>query len=132
MSVQNENPRIPDVLRCFLFEDAATKRWVAHCLDFDIVTSGKDEDLAWSNLKSVVRLHVEHCFTHWQEAFKKRAPDEDFVRFETLSQQQPLARTDKISFKLVPPKAQFVPNFWMKGVEGEPSHAVSGSIPTIH
>ena len=128
-----ENPEIPNPLSCLLFVDGETKRWVAHCLDFDLATSGRDEDAAWSNLKAVVRLHVEHCFTHWQDAFKKKAPEEDFIRFAALKEEQKEFRSEKISFKLVPPKA-VVPPLWMHGIEGRMWNGSpqSDSISQIH
>lgn len=107
---------IPKVLSCLLSEDAQTKRWLAHCLDFDLVTSGTDEDQAWKNLKSVVRLHVEQCFTHWQEGLAKRAPQPDWETFKSLDKQQEIVRTEKITFKLVAKTPEFKP-LWMRGVE---------------
>ena len=128
------NPVVPNPLSCLLFVDKETKRWVAHCLDFDLATSGKDEDAAWDNLKSVVRLHVEHCFTHFHDAFNKKASTEEFERFEALKKAQPEFRSEKISFKLVPPKTPAVPALWMHGFEGsawnEPSQC--SSVPQIH
>src|SRR5580692_3890336 len=101
----NDKSLIPNPLSCLLFEDAETKRWVAHCLEFDLVTSGKDEDAAWANLKSVVKTHVEHCFTNWQKGLKQQASADEFALFALLKERQKEYRSEKISFNLVPPQA---------------------------
>jgi hypothetical protein len=114
---QNQETMIPNVLRCLLTKDPATGRWNGHCLDFNIATSGKDPDRAWKNLRAVVRLHVEHCFTHWQDGLKSRAHQADFTLFDALAQQQHF-RSEKITFDLVAPKAseQLAP-LWIQGIE---------------
>jgi predicted RNase H-like HicB family nuclease len=134
MNFEAETPVVPSPLRCLLFVDKETSRWVAHCLDFDLATSGKDEDAAWDNLKSVVRLHVEHCFTHHHEAFNKKASEAEFARFEALKKVQPEFRSEKISFRLVPPKTQFSAPLWMHGFEGSASLESfgAGSLQPIH
>ena len=115
--MQNEIT-IPKVLRCFLWQDSETGRWLARCLDFDIATSGKDEDRAWKHLSAVVRLHVEHCFTHWQDGLKFRASDDDIALFDAMKKQQDVVRTEKITFNLVPPqKLEHLSPLWMQGIE---------------
>src|SRR4029077_4276169 len=114
-----QDVKIPDVLSCLLTRDAETGRWLAHCLDLDLITSGKDEDAAWSNLKGVLRAHVESCFTHWQEGLTFRASREEFDLFEKLKATQQNFRSDKIEFRLTPPKTEVTPlhPHWMQGVE---------------
>jgi predicted RNase H-like HicB family nuclease len=112
-----QNVKIPEVLRCLLTPDAETGRWLGHCLELDVVTSGKDPDAAWKNLKAVVRLHVEHCFTNWQEGLLNfRASDEEIAVFEALKGRQ-LFRSDKITFTLIPPQKNELHPLWMQGVE---------------
>lgn len=134
MNTIREVPVVPHPLSCLLFVDRETKRWVAHCLDFDLATSGIDEDAAWDNLKSVVRLHVEHCFTHFHDAFERKASTSEFARFETVRKNQREFRSEKISFKLVPPSAPDVPALWMHGFEGSAwnDSSQSSSLPQIH
>jgi hypothetical protein len=116
-SIMTQHVKIPDVLRCLLTPDVETGRWLGHCLEFDIVTSGKDPDSAWKNLKAVVRLHVEHCFTNWQEGLTEfRASDEEIAVFEALKERQ-LFRSDKITFTLIPPQKDELHPLWMQGVE---------------
>jgi hypothetical protein len=91
---------------------------MGHCLDFDIVTSGKDEDRAWRNLMGVVRLHVEHCFTHWQDGLKFKATDQEIAIFEALKEKQPEFRSEKITFNLIPPKKTIdLQPLWIQGIE---------------
>lgn len=126
---------IPNPLSCVLFEDKETKRWVGHCLDFDLATSGRDEDTAWLNLKAIVRTHVEHCFTNWQEGLMRRkAPEEFFAVLAALKEVQTEYRSDKISFTLVPPKMDSVPSLWMHGFEGGSlsEFAESGALQAIN
>jgi predicted RNase H-like HicB family nuclease len=46
-------------LKANLFRDQQTGRWVGHCLDLDLVTSGNTQDEAILNLQSVVTLYLE-------------------------------------------------------------------------
>jgi hypothetical protein len=109
----------PDVLRCLLTPDQETGRWNGHCLDLDVATSGKDADQAWHNLRAIVRLHVEHCFTNWQDGLKFRASDEEVATFEALKTKHRV-RSEKITFNLVPPqKFEEPPPLWIEAVEDE-------------
>jgi len=116
MSDKNK-PIIPDVLSCLLSQDSETKLWIGHCLDFHLITSGKDPDTAWTHLRSVITTHVEHCFTHHRHGLSFRAPDSEWKLFETLKNRQPLVRTEKITLRLVAPQTEQVPAFWIQGVE---------------
>lgn len=112
------NVEIPEVLRCLLTKDTVTGRWLGHCLDFDIVTSGEDEDKAWTNLKAVVRAHVEACFAQWQDGLKFRASNNEIDLFETLKVRQQNFRSDKLELKLTPPpEVKPLHPFWIQGVE---------------
>jgi hypothetical protein len=112
---------IPKVLRCLLTEDPETGRWNGHCLEFDLATSGIDPDQAWNNLRAVVRLHVENCFTHWQEGLKFRASAEEVALFELLKKQEQPFRSEKITFNLVPPQRpeELLAPLWIQGIELE-------------
>jgi hypothetical protein len=113
--ILDETVSIPDVLSCLLVHDAETKRWNGHCLDFDIVTSGLNADAAWANLKEVVKLHIEQCFTNWQEGLKRRARQECWDLFERLERSEKLFRQDRIELDLVAPKHDEF-EFWMKAL----------------
>ena len=101
---QDQNTMIAQRASMLMTKDEATGRWNGHCLDFDIATSGKDPDRAWKNLRAVVRLHVEHCFTHWQEGLTFKACAAEIDLFDRLMAKQQTFRSEKITFDLAPPK----------------------------
>src|SRR5260370_39597501 len=94
-------PSIPEVLSCVLFRDTDTQQWVGHCLDFDLVTSGKNEDSAWGNLIKVVRAHIEHCFTFHPDGLKLEASPEEWAVFRAFRKRQKNVRSEKITLRLV-------------------------------
>jgi hypothetical protein len=124
---------IPAKISCLLRQDGETGRWEGHCLDFDLVTSGSTEDVAWENLKKVVKRHVEHCFTNWQPGLtRRRASQCAFDAFNKLVQEDRPFRQDKLSLILEEPehdqehwlKAIAFPPEWIAGekAEGCPIH----------
>lgn len=110
---------IPSVLSCLLAKDAETGRWLGHCLDFDIVTSGLDQDKAWQNLKEVVRLHVEQCFTNWPLGLSRGASQETWKILNDLVDPSKPFRQEKIHLNLVAPtqEDQWMKAFALEGVE---------------
>jgi hypothetical protein len=122
MTTKRIAPRIPRIFSCLLGPDNETGRWIAHCLDFDLVTSGKTEDDAWKHLLRIVKMHVEHCFTHRPEGLQHEADPTEWTLFKALKQQTEFIRSEKISLTLVPPPEDESLNFfWIKGVETKPS-----------
>ena len=117
---------LPRRIQCLLSIDADTSLWIGHCLDFDIVTSGKTANLAWSNLKSVVKLHIEHSFTHDRAGLnRRRAPEAAWMTLDQLSSKS--RRSDKIELDLVEkPPAE---DIWISGVE---LGTISPEIPSVH
>ena len=128
------NFNLPDEICCILHHDMDSGAWVSRCLDFDLVTSGETEEGAWNNLKSVVKLHVEHCFTHNHAALSRyRATDEEFAFFEALASRSRFW-SDKIKLNLVAKKKREVPDqlsFWIKGVDSGFCKAADG-VPAVH
>jgi len=107
---------LPDVLSCLLTFDAESRRWNGHCLDFDIVTSGLNQDAAWSNLKDVVRLHVEQCFTNWRPGLNREATQDHWTMFRVLSSVNRPFRQDRIEFDLVEPAGDDIHGVWLKAL----------------
>ncbi len=101
---QEETSLVPPMISCLLRKDKETGRWEGHCLNFDIVTSGSTEEIAWENLKKVVRRHVEQCFTDWRPGLQRRAAECHWEEFETLKLKGIQFRQDKLSLYLVKPK----------------------------
>jgi predicted RNase H-like HicB family nuclease len=94
---------MPKKFSCLLSPDMETGRWNGHCLDFDIATSGKDEESAWQNLKLIVRYHIEDCFEKWPEGLSRTASQDRWKRFEFLRAKGGMFRQDKIHLNLVTP-----------------------------
>lgn len=110
--------KLPKSLSCLLSHDKQTGLWVNHCLDFDLVTSGTSEDEAWSSMKSVLRVHVESCFSDgFLPGLSKKADLDAWVAF---AEQWMLGnyRSEKIKFDLKR-NDHLVSGLWMKGVEVE-------------
>lgn len=109
---------LPDNLSCVLSFDKETQRWVGHCLDFDLATSGKTDSEAWKNLLHIVKMHVEHCSINYCAGFRHKAPPQQWALFKKLAAQQTPHRSDKIAFNLVPFKREEdEQELWIKGVE---------------
>jgi hypothetical protein len=130
-------PKIPEVISCLISQDGSSKRWIGHCLDFNLVTSGKDPDKAWAHLCGVIKVHVEHCFTHHHDGLKFRAADEHWQLFENLKKKQKMMRTEKITLRLVERKdGSGEPPFWVQGVEaglgGTCVSNTAAAVPAVH
>jgi len=113
----SQDPPINEVLSCVLWRDADTSRWLGHCLDFDVATSGRTEDEAWANLRDIVRAHIEHCFTHHRDGLRLTASDQEWKTFRFLKGRQPMLRSEKITLRLVPPQKDPARQFWIQSVE---------------
>lgn len=104
-------------IRCLLSFDPASGAWVSHCLDFDLVTSGKTDEDAWANIKAVVKLHIEHCFTHDNDGLEKHRVDQELIDRFDRGKGLMEVWSDKIKLNLVQPRKQDDLSFWIKGVE---------------
>jgi len=124
---QNTKVKLPELFRCLLEKEQ--NLWVAHCLDFDLATSGKTEDEAWKRLLKVVKMHVEHCFTHRPDGLELRASQDQWDLFDRLvrNRKGPI-RTEKISLTLIPQPQDQADFFWIQGVDA----ANPNSVPTVH
>lgn len=133
------NVHIPKVLSCLLTPDEETGRWNGHCLDFDIVTSGLNEDAAWANLKAVVKNHVEECFVKWPKGLEHTASQDRWKCFQNLTEQekQNPFRQEKIHFNLPEPSEsdyeRVNDELWIKGLQFLPKgifwgHAATASV----
>jgi hypothetical protein len=114
-----EDDIVGKVLSCLLSKDEQTGRWLAHCLDFDLLTSAKSQDTAWENLRKIVRVHIEHCFTFHEDGLKLKAEPHEWSDFKRIkdhleSEGIPI-RTDKITLRLIPVESGG--ELWIRGVE---------------
>jgi predicted RNase H-like HicB family nuclease len=130
-----EDFKLPESISCMLHLDTESGAWVSRCLDFDLVTSGKTEKESWANLKSVVKLHIEHCFTNNRGALSlHRADDEDFALFRKMTETGNNFWSDKIELNLVapPPKVPDQISFWIKGVNSSGTCKAASSLLAVH
>ena len=73
---------LPKSLTCLLSRDRESDMWVSHCLDFDLITSGIDEDDAWFGMQDAVKSHVESCFEdNFEAGLAKRATPDEWREF---------------------------------------------------
>jgi hypothetical protein len=118
---------LPEVFSCLLGIDPRTNLWIAHCLDLDLVTSGKLEDDVWEHLKRVLAVYVEYCFRHDPDALKQRAKPEKWLILEKLKeadQPKPIW-SEKIRLHLVSDRSAGAADFWIQGVETDRPFGVS-------
>lgn len=107
--------KLPKNLNCLLSHDKKANLWVAHCLDFDLVTSGATEDEAWFAMKLVAKSHIESCFSDgFEKGLSHRAPVAVWAEFLTQLYASG-ARSELLSLDLK--KAHGTSELWMKGVE---------------
>jgi hypothetical protein len=118
------------IFKCLLGQDDETGLWVAHCLDFDLATSGKTEDEVWKRLLRVVKMHVEHSYAQRPIGLTHKADPDQWELFEKLKRlrKEPI-RTEKISLTLIPnPSKDKEEFFWIQGIDA----VSSSSVPAIH
>lgn len=83
---------LPDKLKCLLTLNPNTNRWIARCLDFNIVSSGDDIKSAWRNLQDVIKMHIEECIDHSQENLQISSAPEYWKIFEKLESENKIPR----------------------------------------
>jgi hypothetical protein len=47
-------------LSCLIKRDQATRSYIGHCLDHDLMECGATADEAWKNLKLIIKREIEH------------------------------------------------------------------------
>ena len=123
---------LPSSISCLLSLDQETGSWIGKCLDFGLVTSGATEEQAWSNMKSVVKMHVEHCCRNSQEAVCSiPAAPAEMRRFEELWKNHE-GWSDRIVLNLVAAKARESDvKFWIRAIESAGEQA-SACVSAVH
>src|SRR6185312_16432245 len=71
---------------CYLYSNPAKEptRWLAHCLDFNLMVSGATKDDAEARLDTLVREYVVRSFLNWNLAAisaNAKAPGHYWLRF---------------------------------------------------
>jgi hypothetical protein len=106
-------------IACLIEQDAETGSYIGHCLNYDLMDSGKTADRAWENLKFVVKNYIEYCYTHFQSGLKKGAKQQDWDRFFQAIQNDPRSlRVEKLELDLKPPTLpEHEMGIWMQKVQ---------------
>jgi len=87
-------------LSCLIERDEATGSYIGHCLNYDLMDSGKTQDEAWENIKFVLKNHIEFCYTHFQSGLKRGAKQQDWDRFFQAIQNNPKSvRMEKLELE---------------------------------
>jgi len=123
---------IPKPIECLITPDRETTLWNAHCLDFDLISSGKTPEAAWVNIKAVVRLHIEHSFTHDRAGLRRHEASPELRAIFKKLKEQKTVRSDKIELNLLPPKEpEHAADLWIQGVE-ELGCATPSLVQSVH
>lgn len=105
------------ILSCLSYVDEETGLYLSHCLNFDIMESGKTEEEAWQNVKLAVKYYVEHCYQNYQEGLVQGAPREKWAEFAEVAKHAVRPpRFEVIEFELRPPLPENEVPVWMQGV----------------
>ena len=106
-------------LFCLVWKDEKIGVFVSHCLNYDLMECGPTADVAWDNLKFVMKNHVEYCYTSYQQGLKRKAGKKDWDRFFHLLERNPGSLTvDKIELELKPPSLpEQELEFWIQRVQ---------------
>ncbi len=61
------------------------KEWVAHCLDFDVVTQGRTFEHALSMLGEALLMVISEDLSAGRDPAERRAPEEDWLELTRLA-----------------------------------------------
>jgi predicted RNase H-like HicB family nuclease len=84
---------VPQYLPCTIEHDEDTGLYVGHCLTYDLVSTAKAPREAIDNLKSLIKLHVEYCYTHYKQGFTVTADNADWQRWRDMVNSGELLQT---------------------------------------
>src|SRR5579863_7640486 len=68
-------------LSCLTWRDKDTKVFISHCLNYDLMETGSSADEAWKNLKTVLKHHIEHCYSRYPQGLSRSAPSDQWQEF---------------------------------------------------
>jgi hypothetical protein len=129
MPMEKQLPRIP-LLACLGQVDSETNLFLAHCLNFDLMESGKTWAEAWANLKKVIKYHVEYCYFQHPDGLTKSAGPKEWDRFIKGLRDNPRDLVvESIEIDLKPPLPDIDIQIWIQGVHpngGRAACAYSG------
>lgn len=77
------------------------KEWIAHCLELDLVTTGKSVQKAWADMRDIIQAHIEFAIENDNlEHIFKQAPREVWNRIFELQRKGVLPKIETMKVKL--------------------------------
>lgn len=107
-------------LSCLTYLDESTGVFISHCLNYDLMDCGPTCDVAWQNLKIVMKNHIEFCYTNYPEGLmRKPARREKWdIFFNALRANPKDLIVEKMELELKPPSLpERELEFWIQRVQ---------------
>jgi hypothetical protein len=121
---QTSGPRT-GMLSCLTWQDKVTSKYLAHCLNYDLMECGSSPDEAWANLKICIKQYVEYCNEFRPEGLNISATADEWKEFaEALKLSTKPDRIDTIDIEVRPP-LQESNAIWMQGVSNDVGAALT-------
>lgn len=131
MGESNSNKQQRDYgLSCLTWRDPASNAYVSHCLNYDLMETGSSFDEAWQNLKTVMKHHIEHCYSRYPQGLGRSASKERWQEFYLTLQKQLQENpqgvvVEKLDIDPLPPLPEYEIPIWIQGVES------GGKLPVV-
>ena len=114
-------PRFSSFLCCLGERDTETGLFLYHCLDYDVVESGKTWEEAWQSLKQVLKAHMEYCYAHNPSGLLRGAKRSEWDKFgkvleQTLRDNPSSILVESIEIEMQPPLPVDEIPIWIQGV----------------
>ncbi|GEM_PF-6472726 len=96
---------IPRNFHILILDNPRQKRVIAHCLDMDIATEGKNETEAMKNLTDLIKVQLEYCLENntLESAFRP-APQKYWDKFYQSQQKEFIRSIRKFPIKNLKPR----------------------------
>jgi len=117
-------------LSCLTWRDTETRVYISHCLNYDLMETGSTADEAWKNLKTVMKHHIEYCYTRHPMGLRRSAPSERWQAFYVALQKQLKKNPQGVVVEMLeidplPPLPEHAVPLWVQGVES------GGDLPVV-
>lgn len=98
-------------------KDEDSGAFVAHCLNYDLMECGNTPEIAWQNIKIVIKAQVEHCYTYDKAGLQRVAKQEEWDKFYEAVQKYPNSvKVEQIQIELKPPLPEHEIPIWIQKV----------------
>jgi hypothetical protein len=108
-------------LSCLLWRDNDSNVFISHCLNFDLMDTGRTQNEALSNLKIVIKRHIEYCIARYPQGLKRSVSKKRWQKFYAERQKQLQENpagvvVEKLQMKSFPPLPKYEISIWIQGV----------------